>query len=216
MSVDILTASSINGILMPARAAGRPALLDVLHPPDAVLDHLRAVRRSFDAICVGPNTLAVDNPTLASHDRPGHTCVRVTLDPKGKIPRDRHFFDGSVRSIVAVAGSTPPDYLEFLAARGVEALLCGEERVDLGAFLERLAALGLDRLLVEGGGRFNRALLDSHAVDRLHLVLLPLVLDSTADNFFEGSAPVPDHLHLEDVERIEDYLLLRYAVARPA
>lgn len=216
MSVDILTASSINGILTPTRADGRPGLLDVLSPPLAVLDHLRAVRRSFDAICVGPNVIAVDNPTLASHAQSGHGPVRVTLDPEGKIPRDRHFFDGSVRSIVAVGERTPGAYLDFLAERGVEAVCCGEERIDLPALLGALAERGLGRLLVEGGGRFNRALLGLGVVDRLHLVLLPLVLDSTAGNFFEGSSPVPDHLHLEMVERIEDYLLLRYTVARPA
>jgi riboflavin biosynthesis pyrimidine reductase len=216
MSVDILTASSINGILAPTRDAGRPGLLDALSPPVAILERLRAVRRSFDAICVGPNIIAVDNPTLASHARPGHSCVRVTLDPEGKIPRDRHFFDGTVRSIVAVTERTPDDYLGFLAERAVETVLCGDKRADLATLLASLSGLGLARLLVEGGGRFNRALLDLGVVDRLHLVLLPLVMDSTAGNFFEGSAPVPDQLRLENVERIEDYLLLRYAVARPA
>jgi riboflavin-specific deaminase-like protein len=214
MRLDILTACSINGVLSPARGLTALGLIESLGVPPEVIELERGLRRRYDAVLAGPNTVLLDNPSLTSHGEPGFGCVRATLDPAGKIPPGYRFLDGAVRTIIGVSKATPQDYLQLLAERGVEAITCGEARVDLGRFFAALAARGLERVLVEGGGRLNRALLDQQLVEQIHLLLMPVVLDSGAVNVFAGQPDPLRKLRLADCTRCGDYLLLRYEVAQ--
>lgn len=221
---DLLTASAVNGVIAPSPGGVSTDLVAMLDTPPAVMEHMRAVRRRYDAVAVGTRTVLIDDPTLTSHvlaagspsvgGVPGMGgaaggAVRITIDPAGRIPARARFFDGSARTLVGVAAATPRTYLDLLRARGVEAVSCGEERVDLTAFAAALAARGLRRVVVEGGGRLNRELLRLGLVDRIHLVLLPAALDSRAANLFDGAGS-PRRLRLESCERLGDFLLLVY------
>jgi diaminohydroxyphosphoribosylaminopyrimidine deaminase/5-amino-6-(5-phosphoribosylamino)uracil reductase len=219
MSVTVFTAVSLNGIITPARGATGESLIPWLGMPPEVLEWKRETRRRHDVVVVGTGTALTDDPTLTSHALPGHPAVRATLDPRGRIPRHARLFDGSARTLVGVSATTPGDYLEFLAERGVEAVVAGGgehgERIDLRRFLAGLAERGLPAALVDGGGRLNRALLAEGLVDRLELLVFPAVLDAGSVNLFAGSG-APARFHLEGVERIGDYLLLRYVLTRTA
>lgn len=209
---DLLTAASVNGAIAPGPGGVSTEMVAMLGTPAAVMEWMYAVRRRYDAVAVGPRTVLIDDPTLTSHVLPrGAAAVRVTLDPAARIPRRARFFDGSVRTVVGVAGATPAAYLRFLASRGIETVSCGERRVDLALFAGRLAEMGLPRVVVEGGGRLNRELLRLGLVDRIHLVLLPAALDARAPNLFDGPG-APVRLRLESCERLADHLLLCYRV----
>jgi len=218
---DLLTASAVNGVIAPS-PGGVSDMAAMLDTPPAVMEHMRAVRRRYDAVAVGTRTVLIDDPTLTSHVLAAGSpssggspaaaaggAVRITIDPAGRIPAHARFFDGSARTLVGVAAATPGAYLDLLRARGVEAVSCGEVRVDLTAFAAALAARGLRRVVVEGGGRLNRELLRLGLVDRIHLLLLPAALDSRAANLFDGPGS-PRRLRLESCERLGDFLLLVY------
>jgi riboflavin biosynthesis pyrimidine reductase len=139
--------------------------------------------------------------------------VRATLDRAGRIPRHFRVFDGSVRTLVGVCGSTPPDYLRFLEERGVEAVRCGapgeESRTDLRLFLEGLEEKGIRSVLCEGGGILGRALLDQGLLNEIHLTLLPVILDGGSVNLFEGPG-MPVNLTLAGMERVWETVVLTY------
>ena len=215
MSFDLLTACAVNGALAASPGGVSTAMAALLGTPRAVLERMYAVRRRYDAVAVGTGTVLIDDPTLTSHvsiGAAGAAAVRVTLDRAGRIPPGARIFDGSARTLVGVVAKTPRAYLDFLAARGVEAVPCGEDRIDLAAFGEELAGRGLSRVVVEGGGRLNRELLRLGLVDRIHLTLLPAALDSRAANLFEGPGE-PVRLQLLGCDRLGDYLFLEYRVA---
>jgi riboflavin-specific deaminase-like protein len=219
VSFDIFTAASANGMITAARGARSTDLIPALAVPPQVLAFRRDLRRSYDGVFVGPVTVRVNDPTLTSHVEPGRRPVRITLDPAATIPAEARFFDGSARTIVAVGRGTPPAYVAMLERRGVEVAVCGAgERVELADFARALAERGLLRVVVEGGGRLNRELLAGGLVDRIHLIVLPVLLDSRAVNLFEGvsGAGDPPHqrLQLESWQRLADYLLLEYSVRR--
>ena len=214
MRLDILTASSINGLITEQRGRHSHDMEALLGTPPEVLEHKRAIRRRYSAGLVGTGTVFADNPSLASHAAPGFAVVRATLDATGRIPRHSRFFDGSVRTLVGVCERTPAGYRDFLAERGVEAVAAGEERIDLGAFLAALAARGIASVACEGGGTLNRALLNAGLVDRIHLLVLPVVLEARSVNFCEGLGD-PVLLRLEGCERQGEYLWLEYAVRGP-
>jgi 2,5-diamino-6-(ribosylamino)-4(3H)-pyrimidinone 5'-phosphate reductase len=212
MTFDILTAASANGIITAARGARSTDLIPALAVPPQVLAYHRELRRGYDGVFVGPATVRINDPTLTSHAEPGVRPVRITLDPAGTIPAQARFFDGSARTIVAIGRRTPRAYVEMLRRREVEVAVCGGERIALADFARALAERGVRRVVVEGGGRLNRELLASGMVDRIHLILLPVMLDSAAVNLFEGAAGAGGRLHLESWRQVADFLLLEYSV----
>jgi len=209
---DLLSASAVNGALAAVPGGVSTAVQALLETPQAVVERFYELRRRYDAVVVGTGTVLVDDPSLTSHVPAGGAAVRATLDRRGRIPPGARIFDGSARTLVGVVAATPRPYLDFLAARGVEPVVCGERRIDLAAFGAALAARGLRRVVVEGGGRLNRALLRQGLVDRIHLLLLPAALDARAANLFAG-AGTPVRLHLETCDRLGDYLFLVYRTA---
>jgi len=210
MSVTIFTAISINGILTQAPGQSADLLIPWLGVPAEVMEWKRETRRRHGVVLVGTGTAVVDDPTLTSHALPGRPAVRAALDARGRIPRHARLFDGSARTLVGVTASTPGEYLDFLARRGVEAVMAGEgERIDLRRLLAGLAERGLPEVLVDGGGTLNRSLLNEGLVDRLELMVFPAVLDAGSVNLFEGGGELA-RFRLEGVERLGDYLLQRY------
>ncbi|HEX3126172.1 MAG TPA: RibD family protein [Thermoanaerobaculia bacterium] len=211
MRVDILTASSINGIITPGRGACSHDLVPILKPVRELWEAKYEIRRRHDAVLVGSNTVLSNDPTMSSHAAPGYEVVRATIDSAGRIPPRFRFFDGSVRTLVGVTDTTPASYRKLLEERGVEAVSCGAERPELSLFLAGLEERGVRSAVCEGGGILNRALLDQGFVGRIHLLLLEVILDAGSVNLFEGpGAPFP--LRLETLERIGESVLLTYSV----
>jgi riboflavin biosynthesis pyrimidine reductase len=211
MRVALLTAASINGIITGERGRDAHELAGFLGTPREVMAHKGELRRRYGAVLVGTETVRIVDPTLTSHAVPGERCVRATLDRTGRLPRGSRFFDGSARTLVGVCEETPAGYLDFLAERGVEAVPAGRDGIDLRAFLDGLGTRGIGSVVCEGGGALQRSLLTAGLVERIHLVLLPAVLDAGAVNLFEGSGD-PVKLRLEGVERAGDYVWLEYGV----
>lgn len=213
MRVDLLSAISVNGLVTMGRGRSSYDVLEHMPPLPPEFWAVKAeIRRRHDAVLVGTNTVLTNDPTMASHGASGgvkHPVVRATLDRTGRIPRHFRFFDGSVRTLIGVTGTTPPDYLRFLEERGVEAVPCGEDGTDLHLFLAGLEAKGIRSVVCEGGGILSRALLDQGLLGDIHLLLLPVILDGTSVNLFEGPG-MPVNLTLERMERVWEAVVLTY------
>jgi 5-amino-6-(5-phosphoribosylamino)uracil reductase len=93
----------------------------------------------------------------------------------------------------------------------------GSHRVDVRAMSEDLADRGVRRLMVEGGGTMHTQFLTEDLADELQLVVAPFFVgDSRARRFVDdGTFPWdPDRrAELAEVRRIDDVVLLRYALS---
>ena len=142
---------------------------------DAALDHVHRLRAAVDAVVVGVGTVVADDPLLNVRRVPGRNPARVVIDPSGRLSSTARCFadgDGAARYVVrASGGRTPP---------GVEAIHI--DRVDgklpPGAIVAALFARGLRRLLIEGGASTVSAFIEAGVVDRLHLLVAPVILGS--------------------------------------
>jgi diaminohydroxyphosphoribosylaminopyrimidine deaminase/5-amino-6-(5-phosphoribosylamino)uracil reductase len=165
----------------------------------AAIVHLHRLRALSDAVVVGIGTVLADDPQLTVREVEGRSPVRVVIDPNGRLPADARILadDGiSCIAIQAVAHARTPR---------VEALTVpsSQGRIDVRAVVAALAARGLRRLLIEGGGRTVSAFLAAGALDRLHICVTPVVI---------GSGPTG--LCLPPIARMEEAMRPSYTIHR--
>lgn len=138
------------------------------------LDHLHRIRAEVDAVVVGVGTVVADDPMLTVRRVPGRNPARVVIDPHGRLPRDARVLnrDGSRRLVVCAAGADAPDGAEAVPLRRDGRMFRPRDIV------EALGRLGFRSILVEGGGRTISAFMDAGCIDRLHVLVAPLLLGS--------------------------------------
>lgn len=158
--------------------------------------HLHRLRALVDAVVVGVGTLNSDDPQLTVRHVPGPDPLRVVLDPRGRAdPRARLFHDGAAPTLhlVGANGQDPGTAVGLRGAedRGalelVDAPVAGVVRRTLpadatgfapAAVIAALRAAGCRRVLIEGGGVTVSRFLQARALDRLHLLVAPLLIGS--------------------------------------
>jgi riboflavin biosynthesis pyrimidine reductase len=99
----------------------------------------------------------------------------IALDARGKIAWGRSDIGGD--PIVAVLTERASDaHLAGLRRDGVSYIFAGEQQLDLGLALEILnRELGLERLILEGGGGSNGAFLRAGLIDEISLAICPAI-----------------------------------------
>ncbi|MEU4397614.1 dihydrofolate reductase family protein [Micromonospora orduensis] len=190
------------------------------------LDRVDAVRASCDAILVGAGTVRRDDPRLlvrsavrrAERVADGRQAspVKVTLTARGDLdPTARFFTAGDATRLVYCATSALDKARERLerAATIVDA----GEPIDPAWLVADLAARGVRRLMVEGGGTVHAQFLTAGLADELHLVVAPFFVGDGRAPRFVGEGTFPWHAghraRLAEVRQIGDVVLLRYALS---
>jgi len=173
--------------------------------PESLL-HLHRLRALVDAVVVGAGTVLADDPQLTVRHCPGPNPWRVVLDPLRKLPAQRRVFcDGQAPTLVlaaAVPAQIPvpipipaPAPVPTPAANRVETALLPVSDDGSGfapaAVISLLAARGVQRILVEGGGITVSRFLAAGALDRLHVVVAPMLIGSGRPGL---TLPAIDHL----------------------
>lgn len=138
------------------------------------LDHLHGLRAAVDAVMVGIGTVVADDPTLNVRRVPGRNPARVIIDPSGRLPVGAKCLadDGARRIVIRATPSKVPAGIEEVIVPRVDGVMPPGE---IAAALHRL---GLARILLEGGASTVSAFIDARAVDRLHVLVAPMILGS--------------------------------------
>jgi diaminohydroxyphosphoribosylaminopyrimidine deaminase/5-amino-6-(5-phosphoribosylamino)uracil reductase len=141
------------------------------------LIHLHRIRANVDAVVVGVGTVIADDPLLTVRLVSGRNPVRVVIDPRGRVPATaRCLVDGAVRTLILRgegAGGPVPSGCER-----VDLPLGADGRLHPAAMIGALAARGLCRILVEGGAQTVSTFIDAGLIDRLHVLVAPVILGS--------------------------------------
>jgi GTP cyclohydrolase II len=158
--------------------------------------HLHHLRALMDAVVVGVGTVVADDCRLTVRAVTGPNPVRVVLDPSGRAPRECHVLtvdDAPTLWVVAddAPRPTPPGpHVEVVALPRAD-----RDRFAPALVLATLAARGLGRVLVEGGGVTVSCFLEAGVLDRLLVTTAPLLVgDGVPGLRFSGHDRLADAL----------------------
>lgn len=134
--------------------------------------HLHCLRALVDAVIVGAGTVTADDPRLTVRAVEGEQPVRVVLARDGTLDPAAHVVaDGAGPTLVVHAEDAHP-----VSGDGLALATDAEGFFDPYTLLDALAARGLRRVLVEGGGRTVSRFLGAGALDRVHVTVAPLLI----------------------------------------
>jgi riboflavin-specific deaminase-like protein len=183
---------------------------------------MRRIRAAVDALLVGSGTLRAEpvDPLVPvslaeARQRRGEAPqpLAVTISHDLDLdPNQRFFRQGAANTLIVTSRSAPP--ARALVFQGQARLVTvGERQVDLATALRRLrSSFGIGRLLVEGGPRLNRALLDLDAIDELFLTIAPKLGGDSSAGLIQGPPRGLTGLRLISLYACEDELFARYRV----
>jgi diaminohydroxyphosphoribosylaminopyrimidine deaminase / 5-amino-6-(5-phosphoribosylamino)uracil reductase len=174
----------------------------------AGLAHLHRLRAVVDAVVVGIGTALADDPQLTVRRVDGPHPARVVLDPRGRLkPTARLLNCDGTRRLVVTAQGTPCSLL------GVEVLTIPAKNGHIAPvdIVAGLAELGFRRILIEGGSNTISRFLAAGCLDRLHVVVAPVLLGAGRPSIVldsiervEQALRPPIHVHLLDGEVLFD------------
>jgi diaminohydroxyphosphoribosylaminopyrimidine deaminase / 5-amino-6-(5-phosphoribosylamino)uracil reductase len=163
--------------------------------------HLHRLRAVVDAVVVGVGTVIADDPQLSVRLVRGPSPARVVIDPSGRCSAQARIFanDGARRVVIAAA----PDRADLPSNVELIALPLAHGQFASAAILQALAEKGFRRILVEGGPRTLSQFLAAGCLDRLHVLLAPMIIGAG-----------PPGLELPAIERIDQALKTSMQVHR--
>jgi len=183
-----------------------------------------------DATLVGADTVlrATQNESVGGVP-PGTSDDRDPNDPRPLllIPDSRgrvHAWQALRRAgywrdcVALVSQQTPAQYLDYLASQHVQALVHGQEHVDIRAALEELdEQFGVRTVRVDSGGTLVGVLLRARLVHEISLLVHPVIVGGAS----HGALFAPDgvgaeeaiNARLESADKLEGGLVwLRYSL----
>jgi 5-amino-6-(5-phosphoribosylamino)uracil reductase len=193
---------------------------------DADLDRVDGLRAGSDAILVGAATVRNDNPRLVVRaparrdERIGRGLpsgpMKVTVTGRAKLDPGANFFTmGDGTKLVYCASPTAAEAREEFGR--LATVVDAGDPVEMRRISEDLYVRGVRRLMVEGGGTVHTQFLTAGIADELHLAVAPFFVGESAARRFVDDGRFfwnPDRrASLAEVRRIDDLVLLRYALS---
>ena len=154
------------------------------------------LRSELAGVIVGIGTVLADDPMLTCRlEWNHHQPVRIVVDSNLRIPVDSQLVKTAreYRTIVATTVISTEaerngeisfncrrflDSLRSLEMTGVEVLECQSKNnhVDINDLMIKLGSMGIDSLLLEGGGTLNAAFLEAGCVDEVWTFIAPKII----------------------------------------
>ena len=161
------------GQSLDGRLSALPNAARFITGPEDV-EHTHRLRALFDAVVVGAETAAVDDPRLTTRLVPGAQPVRVVFDPRARLDHGlRVLSDGAADTLVVTGVGHGARHRGLGSRVDVLETPLVDGRFALRAVLDALAARGLRRVFIEGGGVTVSHFLEAKLLDRLHLTIVP-------------------------------------------
>ena len=145
------------------------------------LVHLHRLRALSDAVVLGWRTVESDDPRVTTRLVDGENPVRVVIDPDRRLRNSLKLFSGAPNESLRITAEECAQTGDLGLPRSPSG------RLEPAEIVGALRSRGLARILVEGGGRLVSGFLDAGCLDRLHVVVAPLLIGAG----LPGVRPLP-------------------------
>lgn len=140
-------------------------------------NHVQELRKKYSGILVGIGTVKEDNPMLNCRIEEGVNPTRIICDSNLSIADDMECnivkTAKDIKTIVAYVQSEE-EKKNALEHAGVILIQAGKnEKIDLKLLLEKLGEMGIDSILVEGGGKIHGSFLEKNLVNKVYAYIAP-------------------------------------------
>jgi 2,5-diamino-6-(ribosylamino)-4(3H)-pyrimidinone 5'-phosphate reductase len=163
---------------------------------------LHETRAEYDAIMVGSSTIRIDNSFLTVRMVPGKSPLRVIPNSLANLPPESNVFDTTlVPTVLVVSARAPKDRVEAFITKGVDVLVCGEDRVDFPKLMDILyTKYNVKKLIIEGGPTLNWHMLHHNLVDEIRLIHMPFIVGGSDTPSLVGGMQIASE---EDMIRLD-------------
>ncbi len=145
--------------------------------------HVHTQRNRFRSIMVGVNTVLADDPQLTCRIKGGRNPVRIICDSRLRTPLTAQVVQTAqaLPTILATC-STDTEKIAAYEALGCTVLQVPAQngQVDLSALFERLGAMEIDSVLLEGGAALHWSALSQGLVHRVQAYIAPKLFGGAA------------------------------------
>lgn len=164
------------------------------------------LRYEYDAILIGANTAAVDNPSLT--DRSGkprrRKLVRVILDNSLRLSRNSQLvLTAKETPTIVFTDNGDEEKIKFLKQEGVEIVRIAEGGRNLFGVLQELAKRDLQSVIVEGGAEVAGAFYDAKLIDKVSFFIAPIIIggkNAPTAIGGQGAQQISSAMRLRDIE----------------
>ncbi len=191
------------------------------------VDRLKA---GSDAVMVGIGTVLADDPSLTVKSEECRTSrrqqgfdehpVRIVVDSNARIPPAASVLHkGEGKRIVAVSERADPRKIAALQ-KNATVITAGESEVDLVVLMDKLGEMGIQQVMVEGGGTLIAGLINAGLVNEIYTFIGNIIIGGKdSPTFVDGEGYILEsafsRLTLLETQRIENGVLLHWAVQNP-
>ena len=168
--------------------------------------YAHGIRKDYDAIMVGVNTVLRDNPSLNAWFSQ-KKLIKIIVDSNLSIAENSNIFANDSQVIIVTLPSRPGQETENRKSLAAKAnILEVKEKsgqINLTDALKKLARLQISNIIVEGGGTLIGSLFDEKLVDRILFFISPKIIggkDAISSVMGNGVKRIDQAIKLRDLK----------------
>ncbi len=164
------------------------------------------LRKDYDAIMVGVNTIIRDNPKLNAWFSKKNP-VKIVIDSELSTPQDANIFSGNSQVIIVTLPHPPGQETENrgILEKKAKILEVKEKsgEANLRDAVKKLAQMEITNILVEGGGTLIGSLFDEGLVDKILFFVAPKIIggkDAISSVMGHGISRIDKAIKVKDIK----------------
>ena len=166
--------------------------------------YVHELRAEYDAVMVGSNTIAKDNPQLTVRLIKGRNPIKIVVDSTLKISAKANVIKNEPsKLIIATTRKAPKKKIKLLQNKGVRVLVLNAKngRVDLEHLMKELGKHDIISIMIEGGAELNAEALRSKIVDKILFFISPKMIGKGLEAIGDlGVKKVDKSINLKNID----------------
>lgn len=137
--------------------------------------YARGLRTTHQAILVGSNTVARDNPDLGARRKDKKDPIRIILDTNLRTSTSSKVYRDS--NVIIFAGSKASvKNIKKFQDKNIEVIKLSQKSIEIKEVLKHLAGRKIISVLVEGGGEVIGSFIDNKSVNEVYGFYAPIII----------------------------------------